>query len=191
VREFTKSSGDSISILNSFGVTGKKAVAIELTCKIAIKAGLVVCIQGIAARPAVECWVKTFNCSGVIIDSTVGLIDDTISRNVLAKRPEVLTILDANLSALDIYAKSLSDLAIERISKSVAGQFPAIFLVLSDSVGALPLPRTFERVSILLDFWTLITIFAKTIMSKMACLNFSKLMMALCINDYGGQLLDN
>jgi hypothetical protein len=151
VREFTKSTGDSISILNSFGVTGKKAAALELTCKIAFKAGLVVCIQGIAARPAVEGWVKTLNCSGVIIDSTVGLIDDTISRNVLAKGPEVLTIFDANLSALDIYAKSLSDLVIERISKPQAGQFPEIFLVLSDSVGALPLPRTFERISVLLD----------------------------------------
>lgn len=151
VREFTKSTGDSISILKSFGVTGKKAPALDLTCKIAIKAGLVVCIQGIAARPAVEGWVKTLNYSGVIIDSTVGLIDDTISRNVLAKKPEVLTIFDANLSALDIYAKSLSDLVIERISKPQAGQSPAIFLVLSDSVGALPLPRTFERVSVLLD----------------------------------------
>jgi hypothetical protein len=62
-----------------------------------------------------------------------------------------LAILDANLSALDIYARSLSDSVLAQLSKSGTWQPLSIFLALSESVGALPLPKTFERVSVLLD----------------------------------------
>lgn len=88
-----------------------------------------------------------------MIDLTVGLIDDATVRDVLARVPSpgVVTLLDANLSALDIYAKSLSDLVLARVAEPTASLQPSIFLTLTDGIAALPLPRTFERISINID----------------------------------------
>jgi hypothetical protein len=88
-----------------------------------------------------------------LIDSTVGLVDDSVVRHVLEKVPvpDLVALLDANLSALDIYARSLADLVIARLAEPTAAQAVTIFLSLADGVGALPLPSTFERISVLID----------------------------------------
>jgi len=62
----------------------------------------------------------------------------------------VLAVLDANLSALDVYARPLSDLVFSRLAGIDHWQ-PFILLALADGVAALPLPKTFEQVSVLLD----------------------------------------
>lgn len=153
VRELSASGIEAVSVLRSFGVSAKQATSLTLVCETAFRAGLMVCVRGIAARPAVEGWARALQSRGVLIDSTVGLIDESTVRDVLVRvpAPEVVTLLDANLSALDIYAKSLSDLVLARVAEPTAGQQPAIFLALTDGVGALPLPRTFERISVLID----------------------------------------
>jgi hypothetical protein len=65
--------------------------------------------------------------------------------------PGVLVLLDANFSALDIYARLLSDLVISRLAQPAAEHKLAIFLALADGIGALPLPKTFESLSALID----------------------------------------
>lgn len=151
LREVSPSGGDTVSVLRSFGVSGKKAEAFVLVCETAFQAGLIVCVRGIAARPAVEDLARMLNCRGFIIDSTVGLIDNMKVKNILNQGPQVVVVLDANLSALDIYAKSLSDLVLERVSKPEIERLPKVLLTLSDSVGALSLPQTFERISVMID----------------------------------------
>jgi hypothetical protein len=83
----------------------------------------------------------------------VGLIDDEAVRAVLASipAPEVVVLFDANLSALDIYGRPLTDLAISNIAQSPAAPMPATFMVLSEGLGALPVPRTFEQLSVEID----------------------------------------
>jgi hypothetical protein len=152
-RPLQTSDRDVVSILRSLGISGQYATAFVGAAETAHKAGLMVCVSGVAARPAVERWAGAIANSGVVIESTVGLVDDSPLREILAKAPlpDVLAILDANLSALDIYARSLLDLVFAQLSKSGTWQPLSIFLALSESVGALPLPKTFERVSVLLD----------------------------------------
>jgi len=105
-----------------------------------------------AARPLVERWAQTIG-KGVIIDSTVGLLDDSPFRTCLAEamRPEVIAVLDANLSALDIYARPISDAVIDAISRNDSGNAPAILFSLSDSVGHLPVPKSVERLPVGFD----------------------------------------
>ena len=153
VRNLAPSGGEPVSILGSFGVPVQKATALALVADIARRAGLIVCVRGVAARPAVEAWVRALAQRGMLIDATVGLIDDSVMRSVLATTPppDLVALLDANLSALDIYARSLADLVLARLAKGSSEHPLTIFLSLADGVGALPLPRTFERVCVLID----------------------------------------
>jgi hypothetical protein len=87
------------------------------------------------------------------MDSTIGLIDDSITKNAFTKSPtsDVLAILDANLSALDIYARPILDVVLKRLVEPVSTQQTTIFIALTDSIGALPLPKSFERISVLIN----------------------------------------
>jgi hypothetical protein len=156
IRDLAPGDKDVISMLRSLGISGQCATAFATVGEIAHKAGLIVCVRGIAARLIVEGWARAIANSGVLVDSTVGLVDDSALKGVLAKvpRPDVVALLDANLSALDIYARPLSDLVLVQLSTSGHGQPLSIFLTLSDSVGALPLPKTFERLAVLIDLDT-------------------------------------
>ena len=153
IHDLLPRSNEVASILRGFGVTAKQAQALVLVGKAAHQAGLIVCIKGIAARPAVEGWAAAITQRGVLIDSTVGLIDDTVIKDVLARVPvpDVLALLDANFSALDIYARPLGDLVLARLVKPTPEPQPAIILALAEGLGSLPLPKTFEQISVLLD----------------------------------------
>jgi len=152
VRDLAPSDVDAISLFKSLGIPSQRATAFAAIGEVARTAGLIVCIRGVAARPAVEGWARAIAKSGVLVDSTVGLIDDSTFRGVLnrASTPDVLAVLDANLSALDVYARPLSDLVFSRLAGIDHWQ-PFILLALADGVAALPLPKTFEQVSVLLD----------------------------------------
>ena len=153
IRALQAGDKDVISMFRSLGISRQYATAFAAAAEAAHKSGLMVCVIGVAARPAVARWASAIGDSGVLIESTVGSVDDSTLREILVKvpLPGVLAILDANLSALDIYARSLLDLVFAQLSTFGTRQPLPIFLALSDSVGALPLPKTFERLSLLLD----------------------------------------
>lgn len=115
-----------------------------------------VCLSGVAARLAVEGWAKSIGRTAVLFDSTIGLIDTAELRNILAGVPthDVLALLDANLSALDIYARPISDMVLSRLTSPDSEAKPAILLALTDGVGSLPLPKTFEGVSVSMNLDT-------------------------------------
>lgn len=153
-RDLVVSGEDPISALRKFGVTKQQASAFVAAAKAVQSAGLMLTVKGAVARPAVEAWASALGKRGVVIDVPVGLVDDADVRELLAgtSAPEVLVALDANLSALDIYARPLTDIAIGAIAGTSEHSSPATFLVLSEGLGALPVPRTFERLCVLLDF---------------------------------------
>lgn len=153
VRDLTPTDQDVISTLRSLGVPAQRATAFVALGEAALKAGLMVSVRGIAARLAVEGWARAIGHAAVLFDSTIGLIDAGALTSVLARVPthDVLALLDANLSALDIYARPISDLVLARLARPDGETRPAILLSLADGIGSLPFPKTFERVSVLVD----------------------------------------
>lgn len=153
VRDLVPTEGGAVTILRALGVSAQAATAFAITSEVACRAGLMVCVRGVAARPAVEGWAKTRMLRGILIDSTIGLVDDSALKNILLRVPSLdgLVLLDGNLSALDIYARPLSDLVLTRLADPASENPLGIFVSLADGVGALPLPRTFERISVLID----------------------------------------
>src|SRR6266567_1822173 len=152
VKELAKSKQDAVSVLRSLGVANPKANAFVAAGELAFAVGLIVCVRGMAARLVVERWAQSIGM-GVLIDATIGLVDDVPLRTVLngAPRPDVIAVLDANLSALDIYARSISDAAIDSVLKNQESRPTTILLAMNDGVGHLPLPKSFERLSIEID----------------------------------------
>jgi hypothetical protein len=153
VRDLVPTGGEAVTILRALGVSAQAATAFAIIGEVARRAGLMVCVRGVAARPAVEGWAKTYMLRSVLIDSTIGLVDDSAVKNILLRVPPLdgLVLLDANLSALDIYARPLSDLVLTRLADAASENPLGIFVSLADGVGALPLPRTFECISVLID----------------------------------------
>ncbi|MFO1434108.1 MAG: hypothetical protein U1F76_29150 [Candidatus Competibacteraceae bacterium] len=153
VRDLLPGRDEEASILRAFGLPAKQAQTLALVRKAAHQAGLIVCVKGVAARPAVEGWAAAITQQGILIDSTVGLIDDAVIKDVLARVPvpDVLALLDANFSALDLYTRSLGDLVLARLVQPTPEPKPAIILALAEGLGSLPLPKTFEQISVLLD----------------------------------------
>jgi len=149
LRPLTKSATQVANVLQALGISSQKAAAFAATGEAAFGAGLIVSLTGVAARLATERWAQSIG-SGILIDVVVGLLDDSPIRTVLngSARPEVIAILDANLSALDIYARPISDLIVDTMSKTEACGPPSILCAMSDGVGHLPVPKTFERLSI-------------------------------------------
>src|SRR6266700_5975262 len=149
---FEKARTDGVAVLRSLGVANQKANAFVAAGELAFAVGLIVCVRGMAARLVVERWAQSIGM-GVLIDATIGLVDDVPLRTVLngAPRPDVIAVLDANLSALDIYARSISDAAIDSVLKNQESRPTTILLAMNDGVGHLPLPKSFERLSIEID----------------------------------------
>lgn len=153
VRDLTPTDQDVISMLRSLGVPAQRATAFSALGEAALKAGLIVSVRGIAARLVVEGWAKAIGGAAVLFDSTIGLIDVGALTSVLTRVPthDVLALLDANLSALDIYARPISDLVLARLACPDGEARPAILLALADGIGSLPFPKTFEGLSVSLD----------------------------------------
>jgi len=152
-REFVVGDIDPVGALRKFGIAKQGAAAFTALARAVHRAGLMVSVKGVVARPAVEAWAAALGIRGVVVDVSVGLISDDFVRSLLeqSSTQEALVLLDANLSALDIYGRPLTDLAIGNIAETATSTFPATFLVLSEGLGALPVPRSFEQLSIEID----------------------------------------
>lgn len=144
--------GSPAEILRSLGIGRQKAAAIAALGKIAIEQGLILGIRGVAARYATEQWCG-FLGGGTVIDATVGMIDPTLVSDSLTHVPALpsIGIIDANLSAIDIYGKSLLDLVIKRLSSPDQGTSPSLLIGLSSGVGSLPYPEVFSKVSVVMN----------------------------------------
>ncbi len=68
-----------------------------------------------------------------------------------AEAPDVLVLLDANLSPLEVYGRTLIDCAVDRAIRETTSDGPVVLMSLSDSVLALSIPRELRRVSVTID----------------------------------------
>ncbi len=151
IRALTKVDSDVVGILRSLGVPNQRAAAFAATGKVVFEAGMILCVRGIASRNVVERWAQSIgDCS--LIESTIGLIDDGPLRQLVdsVKPPQALAILDANLSPLDVYARPIADAVINSVSNGLKGSMALLFS-LSESIGQLAVPKSFERLSVAID----------------------------------------
>jgi hypothetical protein len=149
VRGADVSSAPVIETLRTLGVTPKCARAIESVGKLAHECGLVLVLDGLAARIAAESWAGGGAGNGKVLECGVGVTDDSLVRATIVEAPEALAVLDANLSPLDVYARPLIDIVQRRLSgTTVTGGITKILMSVSGSVAALPLPLVVESISL-------------------------------------------
>lgn len=149
VRAADVSSTPVIETLRALGVTPKCARAIEAVGKLAHECGLILIVDGLAARIAAESWMSGGAGIGKVLECGIGVTDDSLVRAAMADAPETLAVLDANLSPLDVYARPLIDIVQRRLSGTgAAGNATKILMSMSGGVAALPLPLVVESISL-------------------------------------------
>jgi len=137
-----------LDLLKSLGLSPKHAKALEVTGDAVFSAGLILVIEGFAARIATEAWGRKYEQGCMLMDCTIGLIDGGQMKGVAIEDTRSIVILDANLSPLDVYARSLLDRVQRRIVSPEHTKSPRILLSLSDSVASLPLPSKIEALAV-------------------------------------------
>lgn len=149
----TPRSDTVVQALRNLGVPHRSAAAIAAAGDVALATGLIVNVRGVAARSAAMALAAIAGREPILIDATIGMVDAGFLKQVLEATPlcDSLAVLDANLSALDIYGRPLLDLVVSRIVGPPSESATALFLSLCEGVGSLPTPRTFDSVSIILD----------------------------------------
>lgn len=147
---FAEAKGSLLDGLRSLAVPAKHARAIELLTKLAQATGVLIVLEGVAARLAAVMVAQSLG-DGVAIDCQIGITDDYDLTAAIAEMPSAICILDANLSPLDVYARPLIDKAqrhlIERKSGGEASGF-LVVLSIADSVAGLPIPHSVEAISL-------------------------------------------
>lgn len=135
--------------LRALGVTPKAARAIEAVSTMARECGLMLIIDGLAARVAAEAWLNEGEKSGTVLECGFGEIDDRTVRTVLCDEPIALAILDANLSPFDVYARPLIDVLQRRLAGIHDQAFETRVLISTVyGAAALPLPNVAESLSL-------------------------------------------
>ena len=149
VRSADGSSASVIETLRALGVTPKCAKAIEVVGKLAHECGLIVVIEGLAARIAAESWLGGSAAAGKVLECGIGVLDDGVVRAVVADAPDMVAILDANLSPLDVYARPLINAVQRRLSGiGAAGLATKMLMSVSGGIAALPVPVVVESISL-------------------------------------------
>lgn len=135
--------------LRALGVTPKAARAIEAVGTMARECGLMLIVDGRAARIAAEAWLSEGEKSGTVIECGFGETDDRVVRSALGDAPIALAILDANLSPFDVYARPLVDAVLRRLAGIHDQLFQArVLMSMADGMAALPLPAVAESLSL-------------------------------------------
>lgn len=149
VREMDGNCAPMSETLPALGVTPKCARAIQVVGQLAHECGLILIIDGLAARIAVESWLGGIAGTGKILECGIGITDDSVVRAVVTEAPDVIAILDANLSPMDVYARPLVD-AVQRRLSGAGGTTRATKMLMSVSSGvaALPIPALVESLSL-------------------------------------------
>ncbi|MFT4103879.1 MAG: hypothetical protein QM674_23220, partial [Burkholderiaceae bacterium] len=131
------------------GVTPKAARAIEAVGTMARECGLMLIVDGLAARIAVEAWLNEEEKSGTVLECGFGETDDRTVRAALGDASAGLAIMDANLSPFDVYARPLVDAVLRRLAGIDDQAFETrVLMSMVDGTAALPLPAVAESLSL-------------------------------------------
>jgi hypothetical protein len=135
--------------LRVLGVTPKAARAIEAVGTMARECGLMLIVDGLAGRIAVEAWLSEGGKCGTVLECGFGETDDRAVRTALRDAPVALAILDVNLSPFDVYARPLVDAVLRRLAGIGDQHFATrVLLSIADGTAALPLPTVAESLSL-------------------------------------------
>lgn len=137
-----------LDFLKSLGVSPKHAKALEVTGDAVFSAGMILVIEGVAARLVAEAWGRKDEQGCMLMDCTIGLTEDGQMKGAAIEEGRSVVIMDANLSPPDVYARPLLDRVQRRIVNHEHTRSPRILMSLSDSVAGLPLGRRFESLAI-------------------------------------------
>lgn len=137
-----------LDVLKSFGLSVKHARALEATGEAVFSAGMILVVEGIAARLAAEAWGRKDEQGCMLMECTIGLTEDGHMKAIAVGETRSVVILDANLSPPDVYARPLIDRVQRRIISPGDTRFPRIVMSLSDGVAGLPLPSNIEALAI-------------------------------------------
>lgn len=139
-----------VETLRTLGVTPKAARAIEAVGTMARECGLMLIVDGIAARVATEAWLTEGEKSGTVLECGFGETDERAVRTALGNAPVALAILDANLSPFDVYARPLIDAMLRRLAGMHGHSFETrVLMSMANGTAALPLPAVAESMSLL------------------------------------------
>jgi hypothetical protein len=152
LRELNRIEKPTETVLQEGGISARRASAFSVLGSLVRSAGLILAVRGMAARLIVERWAASVG-KGILVDATIGLLDDSAIRQCIngSERPQVVAVLDANLSALDIYARPLSDAVVSALLEKDGRLQTAVFLSITESVGHLPVPAALQRISITVE----------------------------------------
>jgi len=137
-----------LDFLKSIGLSPKHAKALEVTGDAVFSAGMILVIEGIAARLAAEAWGRKDKQGCMLIECAIGLTEDGQMKGAAIDETHFVVILDANLSPTDVYARPLLDRVQRRIVNREHTRAPRILMSLSDSVASLPLPTRIEALAV-------------------------------------------
>ncbi len=137
-----------LDLLKSLGLSPKHAKALEVTGDAVFNAGMILVIEGFAARLATEAWGRKDEQGCMLMDCAIGLTDGGQMKGMAVEETRSIVILDANLSPPDVYARTLLDRVQRRIVSHEHTRSPRILLSLSDSVASLPLPSKIEALAV-------------------------------------------
>jgi len=136
-------------VLRSLGVTARCAQAYEVVGQIAKACGLILAVDGLAARLAAEGWLVAAQGLSKVLECRIGMTDDSSVCALLAESPAGVAMLDANLSPMDAYATPIIDAVQQRVAGTSAHTLSALVVIsLSRGAAALPIPSTVESISL-------------------------------------------
>lgn len=138
--------------LRSLGIAPKHAEALNVVEQLARASGLLLLVDGLAARLAAEGWLASIGGVCKVLECRIGLMDESQVEALLEEPLDGIAVLDANLSPLDVYGRPLIDEMQKRIA-GLDGRSSNTFTVLSISrgVAALPVPQDIESIAIKLS----------------------------------------
>jgi len=137
-----------IDFMKSLGLSTKHAKALEVTGDAVFSSGMILVIEGIAARLAAEAWGRKDEQGCMLMDCAIGLTEDGQMKWTAIEKTRSVVILDANLSPPDVYARPLLDWVQRRIVSHEHTMSPRILMSLSDSVASLPLPSKIAALAV-------------------------------------------
>lgn len=148
VRKVEQTEKPFFETLTSLGLSSRHARALEATGEVVCGAGLILVVEGVAARVAAEEWGRTNGPGCVLVDCEVGITGDEAMKDIAAEAERSIVILDANLSPPDVYARPLIDGVQRRLMTSEKMGLPRVVMSLSDGVASLPLPNAVSAVAV-------------------------------------------
>jgi hypothetical protein len=143
---------DAKARLAVLGINARQAFVLSELAKIANQSGAMLIFRGSLARQCVQTLIRQNRETAVTIDVPFGLTSPDFLRRRLEGIDEAkgLALLNADLSAIEIYGADLLDMLMERAMSNATSSLPILMSCIGGDLS-LPFPNAIRRVSISVD----------------------------------------